>query len=103
MAMGWFIFSEVMFFAVFFSALFYARQLSLPWLGGEGSDVWTNLLLWPGFENTWPSNGPGHVGGRFEAMAGVGHPGAQHRDPAHERRHHHDRPPCAARPTSAAR
>ena len=94
MAMGWFIFSEVMFFAVFFGALFYARQLSLPWLGGEGSDVWTNLLLWPGFENTWPSNGPGNVGGKFEAMGAVGHPGAQHRDPAHQRRHHHDRAPC---------
>ena len=54
MAMGWFIFSEVMFFAVFFSALFYARQLSMAWLGGEGSKVWTNMLLWPGFENVWP-------------------------------------------------
>jgi cytochrome c oxidase subunit III len=68
MAMGWFIFSEVMFFAVFFGALFYARQLALPWLGGEGSDVWTNLLIWPGFENAWPTNGPGKVGGAFEQM-----------------------------------
>ena len=93
MAMGWFIFSEVMFFAVFFGALFYARQLSLPWLGGEGSDVWTNLLLWPDFENAWPSNGPGNVGGKFESMEAVGHPGAQHRDPAHQRRHDHRRPP----------
>ena len=31
--MSWFIFSEVMFFAAFFGALFYARQLSVPWLG----------------------------------------------------------------------
>ena len=31
MAMMWFIFSEVMFFAAFFGALFYARQLSVPW------------------------------------------------------------------------
>ena len=34
--MSWFIFSEVMFFAVFFGALFYIRTLALPWLGGEG-------------------------------------------------------------------
>ena len=35
MGMVWFIFSEVMFFAAFFGALFYARQFALPWLGGE--------------------------------------------------------------------
>ncbi|MCC7257202.1 MAG: cytochrome c oxidase subunit 3 [Gammaproteobacteria bacterium] len=74
MGMGWFIFSEVMFFAVFFSALFYARQLSLPWLGGQGADVWTNLLIWPGFENEWPSNGPANVGGDFESMPAWGIP-----------------------------
>jgi len=74
MGMGWFIFSEVMFFAVFFGALFYARQLSLPWLGGQGSDIWTNLLLWPGFENEWPSNGPANVGGEFEYMSAWGIP-----------------------------
>lgn len=34
MGMGWFILSEVMFFAAFFGALFYARVLSVPWLGG---------------------------------------------------------------------
>ena len=34
--MGWFIFSEVMFFAAFFGALFYVRNFSIPWLGGEG-------------------------------------------------------------------
>ena len=39
MGMVWFIFSEVMFFAAFFGALFYARQLSLPWLGGAGDGV----------------------------------------------------------------
>ena len=31
--MSFFIFSEVMFFAAFFGALFYARSLSVPWLG----------------------------------------------------------------------
>ena len=34
--MSWFIFSEVMFFAAFFGALFYARTYSVPWLGGDG-------------------------------------------------------------------
>src|SRR5690554_841799 len=51
--MGWFIFSEVMFFAVFFGALFYVRNLVLPWLSGEGSGA-SNHLLWPNFEATWP-------------------------------------------------
>ncbi len=63
--MGWFIFSEVMFFAAFFGALFYARQLSLPWLSGEGGEVMTNAVLWPDFENVWPTNGPGALGGDF--------------------------------------
>src|ERR1700734_60080 len=36
MGMMWFIFSEVMFFAAFFGALFYARVLSVPWLGVSG-------------------------------------------------------------------
>ena len=52
--MGWFIFSEVMFFAAFFGALFYARIYSVPWLGGEGAGAATNEFLWPSFENTWP-------------------------------------------------
>ena len=45
MGMMWFIFSEVMFFAAFFGALFYARSLSVPWLGGEGTKVIGNELL----------------------------------------------------------
>ena len=40
MGMFWFIFSEVMFFAAFFGALFYARNMSVPWLGGPGGP-WT--------------------------------------------------------------
>ncbi|MCZ6561162.1 MAG: cytochrome c oxidase subunit 3 [Gammaproteobacteria bacterium] len=74
MGMMWFIFSEVMFFAAFFGALFYARQLAIPWLGGEGTKFMTNLLLWPGFEAMWPSNGPAHAGGEFETMAATGLP-----------------------------
>jgi cytochrome c oxidase subunit 3 len=72
--MMWFIFSEVMFFAVFFGALFYARQLALPWLGGEGNNFFTNLFIWQGFENAWPSNGPADVGGDFETMGPWGVP-----------------------------
>ncbi len=52
-SMSWFIFSEVMFFAAFFGALFYARQLSVPWLG----DL-EHKLLWPDFGGQWPSAGP---------------------------------------------
>jgi cytochrome c oxidase subunit 3 len=62
MGMMWFIFSEVMFFAAFFGALFYARVLSVPWLGGEGTKVMANELLHPLFENAWPTNGPLHLG-----------------------------------------
>ena len=51
--MGWFIFSEVMFFAAFFGALFYIRQFAGPWLGGEG-DKGVSNMLWPGFEFQWP-------------------------------------------------
>ena len=54
MGMMWFIFSEVMFFAAFFGALFYVRTLVVPWLGGEGSKVSTHDLLWPEFQATWP-------------------------------------------------
>ena len=51
MGMGWFITSEVMFFGAFFGALFYTRVLAVPWLAGTE-------LLWPGFENVWPTAGP---------------------------------------------
>jgi cytochrome c oxidase subunit 3 len=52
--MSWFIFSEVMFFAAFFGALFYIRSFALPWLGGAGSNEMTNQILWQGFESAWP-------------------------------------------------
>src|SRR5574342_177237 len=51
--MSWFIFSEVMFFAAFFGALYYARQLSVPDLGSIESK-----MLWPDFAPQWPSAGP---------------------------------------------
>ena len=72
--MFWFIFSEVMFFAAFFGALFYARNMSIPWLGGESNNFFTNLLLWEGYESTWPTNGPGNIGGEYDAMPPFGLP-----------------------------
>lgn len=74
MGMFWFIFSEVMFFAAFFGVLFYARNMSIPWLGGESNNFFTNLLLWPGFESTWPTNGPAEMGGDFESIPALGLP-----------------------------
>ncbi|MEO0574058.1 MAG: cytochrome c oxidase subunit 3 [Pseudomonadota bacterium] len=74
MGMSWFIFSEVMFFAAFFGALFYTRNMALPWLEGGSNNFFTGLLLWPGFEAMWPTNGPSGVGGTFEAMGPLGLP-----------------------------
>ena len=54
--MAWFIFSEVMFFAAFFGALFYVRNFAVPWLGGVGEKGIgvAALDLWDGFESAWP-------------------------------------------------
>ncbi|MDA1332023.1 MAG: cytochrome c oxidase subunit 3 [Proteobacteria bacterium] len=68
-SMGWFIFSEVMFFACFFGALFYMRVLSIPWLA-EGD---TESLLWSGFSASWPTAGPG-VASKFTPMGAWGLP-----------------------------
>ncbi|TBR41072.1 cytochrome c oxidase subunit 3 [Marinomonas agarivorans] len=54
LGMAWFIFSEVMFFAAFFGALFYVRTLAIPWLNGSGSHAMTHTLLWPEFIAEWP-------------------------------------------------
>lgn len=74
LGMGWFIFSEVMFFGGFFGALFYTHVLSVPWLGGHGYRYFTGAVLWPHFAGTWPSNGPAHIGGRFQPMDAWGLP-----------------------------
>ena len=74
MGMFWFIFSEVMFFAAFFGALFYSRNMAIPWLGGDSNNFFTNILLWEGYESTWPTNGPGDVGGDYETMSPFGLP-----------------------------
>jgi cytochrome c oxidase subunit 3 len=67
-SMSWFIFSEVMFFAAFFGALFYARVYSLPWLGD-----FDNKLLWPEYKPDWPSAGP-YLPPQFSAMGAWGIP-----------------------------
>jgi cytochrome c oxidase subunit III len=67
--MSWFIFSEVMFFAAFFGALFYMRALAVPGLGtGE-----TALQLWPNFKPGWPVAGPG-IESTFTPMGAWGIP-----------------------------
>jgi cytochrome c oxidase subunit 3 len=71
MGMIWFIFSEVMFFAAFFGALFYARNFAVPWEGGEGVKLVNKLVLWKNFNPAWPSNGPAHIGGRADGTFNV--------------------------------
>jgi cytochrome c oxidase subunit III len=56
-SMTWFIFSEVMFFGAFFSALWWVRAHSLPALGSLD-----NALLWPEFKAVWPTLAAGATG-----------------------------------------
>jgi cytochrome c oxidase subunit 3 len=62
LGMMWFIFSEVMFFAAFFGALYYARAFSVPWLLGEGAGANTHSWLWGTYNEIWPTNGPADMG-----------------------------------------
>jgi cytochrome c oxidase subunit 3 len=55
-SMSWFIFSEVMFFGAFFGALFYARSVTLPWLG----DI-DHKFLWPDFAAQWGNTPAGTI------------------------------------------
>jgi len=68
-SMGWFIFSEVMFFSAFFGALFYARVLSVPWLASGDNEA----LLWQGFTDAWPTAGP-YLSATFTPMGAWGIP-----------------------------
>ena len=63
-SMSWFIFSEVMFFAAFFGALYWARVHSVPMLGNL-----EHQLLWPDFKAIWPS-----AGGVTASPAGITEP-----------------------------
>src|ERR1035437_8779758 len=62
-SMSWFIFSEVMFFAGFFGALFYARSITMPWL----ADL-DHKLLWPDFVAKWGGIGPAGTIEEFTTM-----------------------------------
>jgi len=62
--MSWFIFSEVMFFAGFFGALWYIRTITTPWL----SDFDHRMLLWPDFQGTWPNFGPAGIVEHFQTV-----------------------------------
>ncbi len=67
--MGWFIFSEIMFFAAFFGALFYVRVIAVPTLGDMDYK-----LLYPDFTASWPlSTGPG-ITSTYQAMEAWGLP-----------------------------
>jgi cytochrome c oxidase subunit 3 len=66
--MSWFIFSEVMFFAAFFGALFYIRTLAVPDLGNP-----LHKMLWPDFAASWPSTGP-YIRTQFSPMEAWGIP-----------------------------
>ncbi|MDB5770962.1 MAG: cytochrome c oxidase subunit [Burkholderiales bacterium] len=61
-AMSWFIFSEVMFFAAFFGALFYARAVTMPWLAD-----FDHKILWPDFMPQW-GNTPADIVDPFVKM-----------------------------------
>jgi cytochrome c oxidase subunit III len=69
-SMSWFIFSEVMFFGAFFTALWWARAHSVPALGSLD-----NAILWPGFKAVWPSLAAGVTAspaGTIEAFTTMG-------------------------------
>jgi len=69
-SMSWFIFSEVMFFAAFFGALYWARVHAVPMLGNLDHQV-----LWPDFKAIWPSAGGGATAspaGTVEPFATMG-------------------------------
>jgi cytochrome c oxidase subunit III len=68
-SMSWFIFSEVMFFGAFFTALWWTRAHSVPALGSL-----ENAVLWPDFKAVWPSiaagvtAAPGQIIQPFQTM-----------------------------------
>ncbi len=74
--MSWFIFSEVMFFAAFFGALFYIRVFVVDWLGGVG-DRGPSDMIWPDYSPEWPllnTPDPSRFPGAREVMSPWGLP-----------------------------
>jgi cytochrome c oxidase subunit 3 len=74
MGMFWFIASEVFFFLTFFGALYYIRNIAVPWLGGAGYLGASHEFLHNQFIADWPTAGPGQVGGEFHPMGAWGIP-----------------------------
>lgn len=72
--MYWFIASEVFFFASFFGALYYIRNIAVPWLGGAGYLGTSQEFLYSQFVAHWPTAGPGTLGGEFTPMGAWGIP-----------------------------
>jgi cytochrome c oxidase subunit 3 len=74
MSMGWFIFSEVMFFAAFFGALFYIRVIMLPQLNGTETNEaqsFTHLWLYSHFKDVWPIGKPGLANSEGSIIGGL--------------------------------
>ncbi|MEK7844985.1 MAG: cytochrome c oxidase subunit 3, partial [Pseudomonadota bacterium] len=69
--MSWFILTEVMFFCAFFGALFYMRNLSIPWLIEESTVLGNSF--WAAYDGAWPTAGPG-VHEQFTPMGAWGLP-----------------------------
>ncbi|AEJ00276.1 cytochrome c oxidase subunit III [Nitrosomonas sp. Is79A3] len=69
--MSWFILTEVMFFCAFFGALFYMRNLSIPWLEAESSVLGNSF--WSTYSGAWPTAGPG-IHEQFTPMGAWGLP-----------------------------
>ena len=97
-SMSWFIFSEVMFFAAFFGALYWARVHSVPMLGNLDHQI-----LWPDFKAVWPTVLAGSTAspaGTVEPFVDHGPVAAaddQHRAAADLGRDADHRAPCADR------
>jgi cytochrome c oxidase subunit 3 len=72
LGMVWFIASEVAFFAAFFGALFYVRNISVPdllnMLPNHG------VTLYPDYAGQWPASGGGPKGPAFTPMGAWGIP-----------------------------
>ena len=88
-SMSWFIFSEVMFFAAFFGALFYIRNLSVPDLGQPGLEAAVAGLRGAVAHQRAVREGPVRADGRDR------HPAPQHDHPADVGRDADDRAPRA--------
>ncbi len=66
MGMMWFIFSEVM--SSRHSSARCSMRACCPPPGSAAAQCISspNILLWPHYDGTWPTNGPGHVGGHLD-------------------------------------